>query len=102
MAAATWGPRCDHGWTLLGAALDALRLGRLAAGPDEVPDGRPGVTAPPGDREPGWLEAADRKADDPFARVDTGVALGQQRYRCARGYDLELLISRTHLGRHPW
>ena len=38
MAAATWGPRCDHGWTLLGAALDALRLGRLAAGPDEVPD----------------------------------------------------------------
>src|SRR5262249_5626922 len=61
----------------------ALGVSRVAAGLDEVPDRGPAVAAPPGDREPGWLEAADRDADDPLARVDAGVALGQQGYRRA-------------------
>src|SRR6266481_958553 len=60
-----------------------LGVSRLAAGLDEVPDRGPVVAAPPGDREPGWFEAADRDADDSLARVDVGVALGQQRYRRA-------------------
>ena len=47
----------------------------LAAGLDEVPDRGPLVAAPPGDREAGWLKAADRDADDALARVDIGVAL---------------------------
>jgi hypothetical protein len=40
----------------------------LAAGL-EVLDRGPAVAAPPGDREPGKFEAADRDADDPLARV---------------------------------
>jgi hypothetical protein len=60
-----------------------LGVSRLTARLDEAPGRGPAVAAPPGDREPGRLEAADRDADDPPARVDVGVALGQQRYRRA-------------------
>ena len=60
-----------------------LGVSRLAAGLDEVLDCGPAVAAPPGDREPGWLEAVDRDADDSLARLDVGIALGQKRYRRA-------------------
>ena len=58
--------------------LHSYGWGDPTAGPDEVPDRRPAVAAPPGDREPGWFEAADRDADDPLARVNAGVTLGEQ------------------------
>ena len=60
-----------------------LGVSSLAAGLDEVPDRGPAVATPPGDRKLGWFKAADRDADDPIARIDVGVALGQQRYRRA-------------------
>ena len=75
--------------------------GRLAAGLDEVPDRGPAVAAPPGYREPGWFKAADRDADDPLARIDVGVARGQQRYCRAGRDDLKFLVGGTHLGGHP-
>jgi len=78
-----------------------VRTGRVAAGLDKVPDREPAVGAPPGDREFGRLKAADRDADDPLARVDAGVAFGQQGYRRAGGHDLEFLVGRAHLSGNP-
>ncbi len=51
--------------------------GGVAAGTDEVTDGRAPVVAAPGDGEPGRVKVVDRDADDALARVDVRVSLGQ-------------------------
>ena len=73
-----------------------LSAGGVAAGLDEIPDRQPAVASPPGDDEPGGLEAADRDADGDEPRLggedlglDPGGVDGQPHERGVGGAVLQ-------------